>query len=257
MTSELARFGLEGRTLGFPTFDVHSHVGKWAMYDSYEISDQIAEMDRIGVQVAAISALPAIAGDIQRGNDQVAELVGKYPGRFVGYVHVNANYPDRMLAELERCFARPGFKGIKVYQQGVPYDHPSFDPAWEFARAHRAPVLAHTWGGELTGYDRVAKRFPEVPFFAAHAGSGFAYERYIAAAKQARNFHLDLTYSREHANMIEHMVKSVGADQIVWGTDQPLFSMAQQAAKVLFARISDEDKKKILYQNAARLFGMA
>jgi predicted TIM-barrel fold metal-dependent hydrolase len=30
--------------------------------------------------------------------------------------------------------------------------------------------------------------------------------------------------------------------------------MAQQLCKVLFANISDEDKEKILYRNAAKLF---
>jgi predicted TIM-barrel fold metal-dependent hydrolase len=213
-------------------------------------------MDRVGVGIMAISALPALSGDIQRGNDEVADVVGRHPDRFIGYAHVNANFPELLRSELERCFAKPGFKGIKVYPLGVPYDDPGFEPVWEFAAERRAPVLAHTWAGDLTGLDRCAQRHPAVPFLAAHAGSELQYQAYIDAAKRARNLHLDLTYSRNYANLIEHFVRMVGTDQIVWGTDQPLFSMAQQAAKVLFARIPDEDKKKILYTTAARLFGL-
>jgi predicted TIM-barrel fold metal-dependent hydrolase len=55
-------------------------------------------------------------------------------------------------------------------------------------------------------------------------------------------------------NIIRHFVEVAGADRIVWGADAPLFSMAQQLCKVLFANISDEDKEKILYRNAAKLF---
>lgn len=256
MKSNLVQCGLHGRKLPFPAFDMHCHVGKWALFDTYEIADQLAEMDVIGVRVAAISALPAIAGEVRRGNNLVARLCQRHPQRFVGYAHVNAHYPALLLPELERCFALPGFRGIKVYQQGIAYDDPRFDAVWEFARARRAPVLAHTWAGQLTGFDRVAQRFPAVPFFAAHAGSDLHYQPYIDAAKQARNFYLDLTYSRDHTNLIEHFVREVGDDQIVWGSDQPLFSMAQQVAKVLFARIPDAAKRKILGANAAPLFGL-
>ena len=255
MSNALVNHGRAGKRLEIPVFDVHTHVGQWALYDTYTEQDQLAEMDRIGVRCTAISSLAGIAGDVRRGNDEVAALLARQPKRFVGYCHVNGNYADDMLPELERCFARPGFVGIKVYQQGVAYDDPRFDPVWKFAVQHNAPVLAHTWGGNLTGFDKVAKRFPSVPFMAAHAGSDHGYQPYIDAAKAARNFYLDLTYSRDIANLIEHFVKTVGADQIVWGSDQPLFSMAEQIGKVLFSRFSDADKEKILSGNAAQFFG--
>jgi uncharacterized protein len=256
MSKNVAAYGRTGKPLDFPVFDMHVHHGTWAFFDAISIDEEIAEMDRVGVRVAAISSLPAIAGNIREGNDGVAALLRLHPSRFVGYVHVNANYPALMLPEIERCFAQPGFRGIKVYQQGVSYDDARFEPVWEFPEARRAPVLAHTWGGNLTGFDKVAQRHPRTAFFAAHAGSDFQSRPYIEAARLARNFYLDLTYSRDHANMLEHFVHEIGAAQIVWGTDQPLFSMAQQASKVLFARISDDDKKRILGGTAYQLFGM-
>ena len=36
------------------------------------------------------------------------------------------------------------------------------------ARDRRVPVLAHTWGGSVTGLDRAAARFPDVAFLAGH-----------------------------------------------------------------------------------------
>ena len=256
MSKELVSFAREGRRLDIPVFDVHIHIGQWAMCGAYDTNDQLAEMDRLGVKQSVVSSAAAIDGDVRRGNDEVAALVAKHPARFLGYVHVNTNYTEDVLPELHRCFALPGFAGIKVYQQDMPYDDARFEPVWEFARERGVPVLAHTWAGALTGLDKVAKRFPTVPFMAAHVTSDLRCQNYINAAKEARNFHLDLTCSRDYACMVEHFVKTVGADQIVWGSDQPLFSMAQQLGKVLFARISDEDKRKILYGNAARCFGL-
>jgi len=256
VSNELVNFGREGKRLDFPVFDMHTHLGQWALYDKYSEQDWLAEMDRIGVKYTAVSSMDGIAGDVRRGNDEIAALVARHPGRFFGYVHVNANYADEMLPELHRCFAMPGFAGIKVYQQGVAYDDPRFDPVWQMARDRNVPVLAHTWASNLTGYDKVAMRFPSVAFFAAHAGSDYGYQSYINAARGARNFYLDLTYSRDITNLTEHFVKEIGVDQIVWGSDQPMFSLAEQAGKVLFSRMSDDDKRKIMFSNAAQFFNV-
>jgi predicted TIM-barrel fold metal-dependent hydrolase len=54
---------------------------------------------------------------------------------------------------------------------------------------------------------------------------------------------------------VEYAVKTVGAEKILFGTDT--YSAAFQTGRVAFARISDEDKKKILRDNAIKLFPRA
>ena len=46
----------------------------------------------------------------------------------------------------------------------------------------------------------------------------------------------------------------IGADRILFGTDSPLYFAAMQRARIDYADISVEDKKKILYGNALKLF---
>lgn len=257
MTLSLLENGRRGvRVDSIPVYDIHCHVKSMQGYYALPLEAQVAEMDRLGIDITMISSTTAIEALFTVGNDEVAACVRQFPGRFYGYCHISAVYPDLLVPELERCFAMDGvFKGIKLYQVGPNYDDPRYDYVWSFARERKLPVLAHTWGDFLTGFDRAAEKHPEVAFLAAHSGSSFAYKTYIDAAKKHPNFYLDLTYSREHFNMIERFVEVVGADQIVWGTDAPLFSMAHQLGKVLFARIPEEAKKKILGTNAARLFG--
>lgn len=257
MKRPLIEYGRTGAPLSdVPVFDVHAHVGDFATIATIGVAEQVREMDRVGVDVVAVSSVEGIYGDIRRGNDDVAEAARHHPGRIIGYCHVSAQYPELMMPELERCFALSWFKGIKVYQVGTAFDHPLFDPVWAFARDRRLPVLAHTWGNNLTGLDKAAMRFPEVPFLMGHSGSGFAYEGYLKSAASAPNLYLDLTYSREHTNMIEEFVRVAGAGRVVWGSDTPTFSLTHQIGKVLFARIADEEKRMILYDNAARLFGL-
>ena len=257
MSMPLIEYGRTGRCLSdVPVLDAHAHIGRFAVIEGPPLATQVQEMDRIGIDTAIISSVEGIFGDIVRGNDDVADAAARYPGRFLGYCHVSAQYPELLVPELERCFANPVFKGIKVYQVGTRYDHELFDAVWAFARERGIPVLAHTWGGDVTGLDRVAERHADVPFLIGHSGSGYTYQAYIDLAKRAPNLYLDLTYSREHTNMIEHFVEQIGVDRLVWGTDAPTFSMSHQIGKVLFARIPDKAKCRILHDTAARLFGL-
>lgn len=253
---DLLQYGREGRTLDhLLVIDIHGHCGAMVQCATVTLKEQAAMMDRVGIDVAIVSSIAALKGQISTGNDAVREIIDRYPGRIFGYIHVSANYPELIAPEIARCCAHPGFVGIKVYQNGIPFSDPRFDPAWDAARDRNLPVLAHTWGGNLTGFDAVALRFPTVSFIAGHAGSDFAYQAYIDAARRAPNLYLDLTCSRDYTNMIPHFVTQLGAERLVWGTDIPLFSMAQQISKVLFASISDTDKSLILGRNAIRIFG--
>ncbi len=250
---EYARSGLP--LTDVPVFDMHAHLDGGRNLAPCPPDEHVRIMDRIGINVAAISSCFALMGaHLQRGNDSVAAACAYAPDRFIGYCHVSGNYPDLVASELRRCFANPCFKGIKLYQHGVDFTDPVFAPVWTVAAELGVPVMSHTWGGSFTGLDKIAAQHPEVNFIFAHAGSGFVFEPYIAAALASPNIYLDLTYSREHPGMIEEFVARVGQDRIVWGTDFNLFSMAHQIGKVLYAKIDDNAKRAILHHNAARLF---
>ncbi len=255
MSSVLKELALRGEAIkAFPVIDAHAHVTE--LEGEAAIAARLKRMDRLGIEHVMISSSVALTAEFTRGNDQVAALIRRHPDRFGGYCHVSGNYPGMAQAELERCFATGLFKGIKVYQTGVNFDDPRFGAIWAMARHLKAPVLAHTWGGELTGFDLAAAQCPDIPFLAGHAGSGFAYKPYIEAAQRVPNLYLDLTYSREHTNMIETMVAAVGAHRVVWGSDEPVFSMEHQLGKVLFAEITDLEKELILHKNTAEIFGL-
>ena len=256
MTDALLHYGREGRTLAhIPVIDIHAHIGKWAYNAPVTMEERIVMMDRVGVDVTIISSSRALDGDIVVGNTAVRDAIARFPERVRGYAHVSANYPELIMPELERCFASSGFVGIKLYMTGIPFDDPRFDPVWAFAAERGTPILSHTWAGNLNQFDRVAERFPSIPFIAAHAGSELTYQKYIDAALRAPNLYLDLTYSRDHPNMIEHLAATVGAGRLLWGSDEPLLSMTHQVSKVLFACLTDDDKHQILYGTARRIFG--
>jgi predicted TIM-barrel fold metal-dependent hydrolase len=70
-------------------------------------------------------------------NDELAELVRRYPDRFVGFAaSLPLNDPDASLEELERAHRELGANGVLMHTNvaGQPLDDPRFEPI--FARCH-------------------------------------------------------------------------------------------------------------------------
>src|SRR5205085_9072242 len=85
---------------------------------------RIADMDRMGIDIQAISpaprqtyygADPDLGRETSRAiNDFIAEICGRYPDRFVGLGTVPFQAPDLAIAELERLHKSLGFRGIEI-----------------------------------------------------------------------------------------------------------------------------------------------
>ena len=79
------------------------------------------------------------------GNDGLAELVAKYPGKFVGYsALLPMNVPEAAAKEAERVL-RNGANAIQLATNanGVPLDAPQFLPIFEVVAKSGKPILLH------------------------------------------------------------------------------------------------------------------
>jgi aminocarboxymuconate-semialdehyde decarboxylase len=85
---------------------------------------RIADMDRMGIDIQAISPAPRqtyYGADPDLGlasaraiNDFIAEICGRFPDRFVGLGTVPLQAPELALAELDRLHKSLGFRGIEI-----------------------------------------------------------------------------------------------------------------------------------------------
>ncbi len=238
--------------------DAHGHLGENPTFPIIDTdpASVVASMDRIGIDALWVSALPAIYGGYaERGNAIVETAIHRYPQRLFGYTVVDIGYPDRVIPTLEHG-QRAGFTGIKIYSPigNVPaptYASPNYEPLYNFADVHHLPILAHTWGSELDDLEPWIKRYPNVNILLAHTGSA-QLEKYIRFGREYPNVFLELCYSLSPRGFVELLVREGLADKVVWGSDTVFMSATQQIGRVLFAKISPEDKEKILGLNAKR-----
>lgn len=235
--------------------DAHGHLGEDLAIPIVDTSFAalVATMDRIGVDVACVSSIPAIYGQSTLGNAEVIDALAQYPERLFGYTVVDAGCPDRMQQELDRCLDG-GMRGLKIHSvSGLPYNHASYDRVYDFAGAHSLPLLAHTWSDEeLDALEPQFSRHPNVNFVLGHAGAAVP-EHYVRLGHQYDNVYLELCFSVCPRGMVEHFVGEGLASKLLWGSDCLFMSMEQQIGRVVFAQISEADKRLILGETAARV----
>ena len=80
------------------------------------------------------------------GNDEMAELVAKYPDRFAAAVAaLPMNNIDGALKEMDRAINELGLKGVQIFSpvKGRALDQPEFLPIFEKMAEYDLPILLH------------------------------------------------------------------------------------------------------------------
>ncbi len=92
-------------------------------------------------------AKPAKAVELAKlANDELAELVAKYPDRFAGAVAcLPMNNMDAALKEADRAISELRFRGVQVYTpiNDKPLDSPEFMPLYEKMSQYNLPIWIH------------------------------------------------------------------------------------------------------------------
>ena len=123
-----------------------------------------------------------------------------------------------------------------------------------FADETESVVLVHTYGStHVRPMMKMAREYPAMRIVLAHSGIT-EEEVYIEAARKYSNIYLELSSSLAWYGLVERLVNCVGADRLIFGTDMPFMSPHQQIGRILFAKISEDAKRKILGINASLLF---
>ena len=252
---ERARRGDRLADLGI--IDIHGHLGRVDFpRPDWNVGAVIEVMDRVGIESIAVSHTRCLYDRPDFGNEEVLAGMRAYPGRIFGYVIVQPRSAEWVEAEMTRRVGQ-GFIGLKLHNaNGFPYTDPAYGPALAMANERRMPVLLHTWGDAscMQQCRTLAETFPDVSLILAHAGATNE-AGYIQLATELENVYLDTCYSLGPRGLVERLVAGAGADKVLFGTDGVFLSITQQIGKVVCARLSDDEKRKLLSANARRILG--
>ena len=242
--------------------DSHCHMGNYHQFNAprNDAEGMLGSMNALGINMAFVTAHSSIGPDYIYGNNMVIEAVRKYPDRFWGYVTLNPHYPDDMIHELDRCFAVPGIKGIKLHPSchGVPIDYENYTPAYEYANAHKYPVLIHVWGiGQVRTVDKLAGLYPEIRFIMGHSGGDVqGMEEAIKVVNSHKYVYGDLALSIVREGNVEWLVDKMGADKVLYASDMPFFDPRPAFGRVAMSRLTEEEKRDVFGLNMKKILNM-
>lgn len=113
------------------------------LMDQSGVTMQVLSTSSPGVQGLADAAAAIVAA--RKINDNQAEIIRKYPGRFAGFAAVPTQDPKAAADELERTVTQLGFKGAMIlgHTNGEYLDLEKFWIIWERAEALGVPIYLH------------------------------------------------------------------------------------------------------------------
>ncbi len=231
-------------------YDCHGHIGWCSAHHIIHHTPEslVAEIDKFGVEACCVFSLQ-IVGDPDFGNDEVKTMLEQFPGRFVPFTYVNPfSGEEAMLAELRRCLDM-GFRGVKLMLDSYgssPSDNPLVEVPCRFAHEHRQFILSHSWGSA----DRIrylCQKYPDALFISGHSNGSYG-----EVCNEVDNLYI-CTCPFLAWGQTEAYVELYGADRILFGSDLMDLPIGWGMGQIMYARISEEAKRKILGGNLKRL----
>lgn len=223
----------------------------------------LAAMDRSGIDRAVTFAPRWVGGEFVdpsyvEANAAVRQAIQQSSGRLIGFGRVNPNYGRDAVSEVERCFSEYGFKGLMLdpeWENFDPGDRHLAYPLYEVARAHKAPILFHTWysPSEPALYWEVADDFSEIPIIISHLGGRLIADA-VYIAQRAPNVYLETS---DNMYGVSGPARNVGPDRILFGSHTPFSSPEVEMFKVTSSDLSEDEKAMVLGGNASRLLGLS
>jgi predicted TIM-barrel fold metal-dependent hydrolase len=255
--------------------DIHTHAwpdraAERALADSIDFlsaygDGKIASLERsmagAGIDRCGCLGVANTPEQVEKANRFVG---GLDPSRFIGFGSVHAELPA---AENVASLRRNGLVAAKIHPlfQGYGLDHPGLHETLALMEGHFA-VIVHVGAGKDPKTNsgctpallaELVERFPRLQIIACHFGG---YHLIEEAREQVIGLpvYVDTSWPPTvgglGADTVRELIAAHGAERVLFGSDWPMTSQADELAAIRAVGLSDDDEHAILGGNAERLF---
>src|SRR5688572_29035037 len=235
----------------------------------------LRQMDADGIErVGLINYVsPDVMGFTAACNDWMIRYASADRSRLIPFGSVHPKFTNDVAGETRRIIDA-GVRALKVHPphqllraNAYLFDQPTLADHYRVAEEAGVPVTIHTGTSVFPGarsrlgdpmdVDDVAVDFPKLKILLAHGGRPLWMEAAFFVVRRHPNVFLEIS-GIPPAKLLEYFPRLEElAGKVVWGTDWPspgIKSMRQNVDQFLELPLTDETKRKILYDNALRVF---
>lgn len=247
--------------------DAHAHINEQGHFDNViavmpnsDADGVIRRNRRIGVDITCVSSWTGIWNDYERGNEITHHAMVEFPQNLIGYATLDPNYVKDWNTELSRCYNLYGMRGMKPYfpRNKVPYNDPVYKSWFDYSNQYRLFALMHFSDNFNKEMEQLAEKYPQIAFLLAHSGMSYETARkHIELTKKYSNIFLEITYTAVTNGIIEYMVREIGSQRIIYGSDTPMRDPIPQFGWLTYANITEIEKRNILGRNMRKIIDRA
>jgi len=221
-------------------------------------------MAKAGIDISIVAAVPTKPNQVASFQKWLSSI------RQPGIEALAALHPELPLtSDNIKALKEEGFKGFKLHPdyQNFYVDEPRMFPIYEKIAEQGMFVLLHAGVDRGLPYpvhgtpERIAnvhKAIPQLTIIAAHLGGEYVYEetlRYLAG----QDIYMDTSFVLRKAprSFLERIFKEHSIERILFASDSPWTDQKEELEFLLnLPFLSERDKEKICFYNAARLLGL-
>ncbi|WP_405270632.1 amidohydrolase family protein [Methanobrevibacter sp.] len=225
-----------------------------------KLDDLIRDGDKVGVTHYLIHSVATTPKQVKSINEFIADAVNSNPDLFTGFGTLHPDSEDIQgdfdyLIEL-------GLKGVKLHPdfQQFAMDEERAFKIGEVVSKGNVPMLVHC-GDFRYNYSNpkhikaFLERFPDITFIGAHFAGWSMWEEATRQLSHFENLYVDLSsslYALTPETALE-LIHAYSADKVLWGTDYPMWESVSEMEYFNKINLTEEERSKILYENAAKL----
>ncbi len=240
--------------------DIHVHF--WESFMSFKcpsIEEVIEGIKRTGIDISYLNSLSGLLKtNPSEDNKKIFKITSQYPQHFQGVAVVNPYAGEEAVLELEKCLKDYKFIGLKLHPwlQGYYASADFLDPILDLCRSYDVPVMFHTGTPPYAQVFEVAcqaKKHPKVRFIFCHMGLNYQWHDALETGKQYKNSYFD-TSGISYPFAVERIIEEVGAERVMFGTDNPFLFPEIELLKIEDLNLSVSEKEHIFYKTATLVF---
>lgn len=260
-------------------FDIHVHIFPHKI--AQKASDSIGEfydgihmhgngtlecalemMDGAGITAFAAHSVALTPHNVTRINEFILSAKQTVGDRLIPFAAMHPDMED-VQATVDGIVAQ-GFRGVKIHpdMQKFAVDDPRVAPMME-AIAGRLPLLIHC-GDHRYDFDgprrilNLHANFPKLQIICAHFGGWGEWDNALELLPGHEGLLFDTSSSlyKWPAEKATEAVHRFGVENMLYGTDYPMWEPKGELERFMKMSLTDREREDILWNNAARVFGL-